>query len=122
MDRKKRKKMRAASYLLPPPGGEVVRECLDELDTSREALELLDGKIKLCPRGHRYFADNHEWPCPYCRIKAVEDALRRFTYLGESSDSDPFEIGCYCTSTDTEEIQCAWCLAEDILKGTTEEN
>ena len=33
------KKMRASSYLLPDPGGEVVRECLDEIERLRGALE-----------------------------------------------------------------------------------
>ena len=32
------KKMRACSPLLPDPGGEVVRECLDEIERLREAL------------------------------------------------------------------------------------
>lgn len=29
-------KMRASSYLLPDPGGEVVRECLDEIELLTE--------------------------------------------------------------------------------------
>lgn len=32
------KKMRACSALLPDPGGEVVRECLDEIERLRTAL------------------------------------------------------------------------------------
>jgi hypothetical protein len=31
-------KMRKCSYLLPDPGGEVVRECLDEIERLRKAL------------------------------------------------------------------------------------
>lgn len=31
-------KMRACSHLLPDPGGEVVRECLDEVERLRNAL------------------------------------------------------------------------------------
>jgi hypothetical protein len=32
------KKMRKCSHLLPDPGGEVVRECLDEIERLRSAL------------------------------------------------------------------------------------
>jgi len=32
------KKMRICSHLLPDPGGEVVRECLDEIERLREVL------------------------------------------------------------------------------------
>ena len=32
MDKATRDRMRVSSHLLPPPGGEVVRELLDELD------------------------------------------------------------------------------------------
>lgn len=32
------KKMRACSVLLPDPGGEVVRECLDEIERLRGVL------------------------------------------------------------------------------------
>jgi hypothetical protein len=31
-------KMRRASHLLPPPGGEVVRQLLDEIERLRERL------------------------------------------------------------------------------------
>lgn len=32
-------KMRACTYLLPDPGGEVVRSCLDEIERLRELLD-----------------------------------------------------------------------------------
>jgi len=35
-------KMRDASYLLPPPGGEVVRELLDEIQAWQKAAENWD--------------------------------------------------------------------------------
>lgn len=41
MDNHKITKMRSCSYLLPDPGGEVVRECLTEIEQLRSALQLL---------------------------------------------------------------------------------
>ena len=39
------KKMRGCAPLLPAPGGEVVVECLDEIERLRHALELIrDGQ------------------------------------------------------------------------------
>ena len=37
-------KMRAASFLLPPPGGAVVRECLGEIDELRVRVAGLEGE------------------------------------------------------------------------------
>lgn len=115
MNRDKRKKMRVCSHLLPPPGGEVVRECLDALDTMDRALKTFDDKLRKCKQGHKYFADEDASPCPYCRIVKVENTLRRFVSLKNFPESDPFEVGCYCTSTDEGELRCAWCLAEDLV-------
>ena len=33
------REMRIASYLLPDPGGEVVRECLDEIELLRKTFK-----------------------------------------------------------------------------------
>jgi hypothetical protein len=38
MNKEKRNRMRTCSHLLPPPGGEVVRECLDKIDRLDEGL------------------------------------------------------------------------------------
>lgn len=38
MDSDKIRRMRDASYLLPDPGGEVVRECLTEIERLRSRL------------------------------------------------------------------------------------
>jgi len=46
------KKMRACSPLLPDPGGEVVRECLDEIERLQAALADM-----LC--GWRYIRQSH---------------------------------------------------------------
>ena len=39
------KKMRARLDLLPPPGGDVVKDCLDEIDKLRSALDRLYTEI-----------------------------------------------------------------------------
>jgi len=45
------KKMRAASHLLPDPGGEVVRECLDEIERLREQVRAREWQpIETAPR------------------------------------------------------------------------
>jgi len=46
MDKTTRDKMRMASHLLPDPGGEVVRECLDEID--RLHTQIHEAKTALC--------------------------------------------------------------------------
>ncbi len=47
------KKMRACSSLLPDPGGEVVRECLDEIERLREKVNYLaDGMRDVFPAAH----------------------------------------------------------------------
>jgi hypothetical protein len=46
MDKAHRDKMRTASLLLSDPGGEVVRECLDEIN--RLHIEIHDAKVALC--------------------------------------------------------------------------
>jgi hypothetical protein len=38
-------KMRTCSHLLPDPGGEVVRECLDEIERLRSFLEYISSPI-----------------------------------------------------------------------------
>jgi len=49
-------KMRASSQLLPPPGGDVVCECLDEIDRLRNVVKEL---AKLAQH-----ADNCAWATP----------------------------------------------------------
>lgn len=51
MNTEKMQKMKACSHLLPDPGGEVVRECLGEIETRDRLLELAWGVI----------ANAHNW-------------------------------------------------------------
>jgi hypothetical protein len=36
------KRLKTCSYLLPDPGGEVIRQCLEEIDRLREKIKMLE--------------------------------------------------------------------------------
>lgn len=38
--------------------------------------EKLRVNVQMCGSGHKYFADSHEYPCPYCSVKKLEDKIK----------------------------------------------
>lgn len=95
----KTKLMRDASYLLPPPGSEVVRECLDTIDKQQSKLRTLAGAML---KAHRCSYGNYSSGADGCLLD-----------IGESC--------CYGTDSTCShynKCQCPACkLAREIIGG-----
>ena len=73
--------MRACLHLLPEPGGEVVGECLDEIERYKT--------WPRCPKGHELglLAE-----CPQCRVEAENERLREaLDQIAESQDRGRYD-------------------------------
>lgn len=69
------KKMRACSPLLPDPGGEVVRECLDEIERLRTVAE------QLAAAAHLVLMRAQEQPGPFKQLidaGSLQEALAAY--------------------------------------------
>jgi len=54
-------KMRICLHLLPPPGGEVVAECLDEIESLRQQLaDLHASKTRQLQAVNPFYKENEE--------------------------------------------------------------
>ena len=70
MDLSKLKLMKKASYLLPDPGGEVVRDCLEEITSLKERLRETEERLRETEERLRKTGD------------LIEEAIGHLDYCG----------------------------------------
>lgn len=114
MDQDKIRLMRGASYLLPDPGGEVVRELLDEIERLQNGVPEAPepgGLLRLFNADTGMYYVQGRGFVAECRRKAalLDSAKRaavRFSYAGSIVDEDPANDGkthCGCGACEPKE-------------------